>query len=364
MEHRGMPVLLAILALSGIASAAINLTVYYGEGCPHCARTIDLLFGMAKEYNLSIEGKEVYYIPINRQEMFSAYARFGQDPMDSGVPTTLVGNRTLVIGEVSEGRWQEIFGYCLNRSCREGVFTDRSFSPVKELDSGRQLTLAVLIGAALVDSINPCTIAIMVMLLGVILVSKDRNRMLLAGIVFSAVVYVSYFLMGLGVFKAIATTETSNAFYIAVTIAAFALAVLEIRAYFAYEPGFFAVEIPMFLRPHVRRAMDGATSLPGVAFVALLCSLFLLPCSSGPYLMVLGMLAKSATAQVIAYLLVYNLVFISPMLLIAVVIYFGKANAEKVGELRERYIREIHLISGLILLALFLLMAQQALRLG
>jgi len=352
-----------LLSLASAASATINLTIYYGEGCPHCVRTIDTLFGMAKGYNLSIEGKEVYYVADQRQEMFNLYLRFGLDPMESGVPTTLVGNRSLVVGEISPERWKEIFGYCMNGSCREGVFTQNSVSPIEVLDKTKELTLTVLIGAALVDSINPCTLAIMVMLLGLIVVSKGRKEALIAGLAFSATVYVMYFLMGFGVFKMIANTGISNVFYIAVTIASLALAVLEIRAYFYYEPGFASVEIPMFLRPYVKGAISGATSLPGVIFSALLCSVFLLPCSSGPYLMVLGMLAKSATAQVIGYLLVYNLVFILPMLVIALAIYLGKANAERMNELREKHIRDIHLFSGLILLVLFLLMLQQILHL-
>jgi cytochrome c biogenesis protein CcdA len=144
-----------------------------------------------------------------------------------------------------------------------------------------------------------------------------------------------------------------------VTFAALIMAILEIRAYYRYKPGFLAIEMPIFLRPYTKRVIQKATSIPGVILAAAACSLFLLPCSSGPYLMVLAMLAKAISLQSIAYIIAYNLIFILPMILITLIIYLGRANAEDVHGLKEKYIREIHLISGLILLALFLIMASQ-----
>jgi cytochrome c biogenesis protein CcdA len=352
--------LLILLLLFSFSSASIELVEYYGDGCPHCARTTALLINeLAPVYNLTIEGKEIYFNAQNRQEMFDIYIQFGLDPAKSGVPTTLVENTSLVVGEVSKERWEEVFDYCMNGTCQPGVFTESSYSPIETKDPASTLTIPVLIGAALVDSINPCTIAVMVMLLGVILMSKGKKDALWAGIAFALTVYVMYLLMGFGIFHAVTSAELTNAFYIVVTIAALVLAILEIRAYFKYRPGFFAIEMPMFLRPHTKKIMQGATSIPGVIIAAAACSFFLLPCSSGPYLLVLGMLAKSATLQAVFYLLLYNLIFILPMIVIAIAVYAGKASAEDVHELKEKYIREIHLFSGLILFALFLIMAYQ-----
>ena len=146
MEIKCIFVAVAFIVISGLASATINLTIYYGEGCPHCARTLDLLFNLTKDYNLSIEGKEVYYVPLNQLEMQGVYRDFGLDPAQGGVPTTLVENRSLVVGEVSRERWQEIFGYCASGSCREGVFTQDSFSQKGSL----QPMQAALIAAAFV----------------------------------------------------------------------------------------------------------------------------------------------------------------------------------------------------------------------
>ncbi len=360
---RKVLILSLLLLLFGSVAAAeqLDIIVYYGKGCPHCARVDETLLSMQADYGLSITDKEIYFDAANRQEMFKVYTDFGLDPAKGGVPTMLLDGRSMIIGEVSEQRFSEIFGLHLENSSVSGIFTENYFSPIEEKDETIELTWAVLIGAALVDSVNPCTIAVMVMLLGVILATDGKEKTLFASLTFIAVIFIAYMLMGLGILKAITTTGATNIFYTVVTIAALVLSVMEINAYFRYKPGFFSVEMPVFLRPTIKKVMGGATSLPGVAVAALFCSFFLLPCSSGPYLLVLGMVAKAVTLQSFFYLVIYNLVFILPMVLIAGSIFIGKTSVEKIGRLKEMYIKEIHLISGLILFLLFLLMLNQML---
>ncbi len=339
----------------------IDVIEYYGTGCPHCSRVAQTLEELQSEYDLNIEEKEIYFDSNNRQEMFNAYIDFGLDPNQGGVPTMVVENRSIIIGEVSKNRFREIFDAHVSNESMGGIFTEHSFSPIEEKDITASLTLATLLGAALVDSINPCTITVMVLLLGVILMSEGKKKMGIAATTFIAVIFIAYLLMGLGILTAITSTGLTNVFYYIVTVAALLLSIMEFNAYFKYKPGFFAVEIPMFLRPYVKKVMKSATSVPGVAFAALLCSLFLLPCSSGPYLMVLSMIAKSVTLKALLYLVLYNFVFILPMVAIASLVYMGRTSVEEIGDMKEKYIRQIHLFSGIILFCLFILMIFQIL---
>ncbi|MCX6777761.1 MAG: hypothetical protein NT157_02650 [Candidatus Micrarchaeota archaeon] len=369
--------LFALCLLSPIAFAEVNVTMYYGQGCPHCASTSALLNGELKQkYGLNIVEKEVYQNDANRRELFAVYQKFGVDPMTAGVPTTVVNEYSIVIGALSPEQWDTLLGACSKR-CVVGIFRSNEFNLEPEPGNGTGTgtgtsggqsgqgelpTLAVLIGAAIVDSINPCTIAVMVMLLGAIVVTKGKNQALLAGLIFSFTVFVMYLLMGLGIFTLIASSNLTGIFYGITTIGALAIAILEINAYFNYKPGMAAVEMPMFLRPHARRVTSGAASLFGVFVAAVFCSLFLLPCSSGPYLMVLAMLSKAKTAQTLGYLALYNFVFILPMLVITLLVYFGEKKVEEMGAMKDRYVREIHLVSGIIMLLLFLLMLNELIR--
>lgn len=360
-----LPLILSFIAGFSFASPdtddGIDVILYYGTGCSHCAKVEQILYELESEYDLNAVNKEIYFDPNNRQEMLNAYISFGLDPNEGGVPTTLVEERSIIIGEVSEERMKEILDLHISNATVSGVFREQSFDPIEEKDVAVQLTLAVLVGAALVDAINPCTITVMVLLLGVILMSEGKKKMALAAVTFVIVIFIAYLLMGFGILTAVTNSELTNLFHYIVTVAAFLLSVMEFNAYVRYKPGFFAVEMPMFIRPYAKKVMKGATSIPGVAFAALVCSLFLLPCSSGPYLMVLSMLAKAVTLKALLYLVLYNMIFVLPMVIIAAAVYFGRTTAEEIGDMRERYIRQIHLFSGLVLFALFLIMLSQIL---
>ena len=56
--------------------------------------------------------------------------------------------------------------------------------------------------------------------------------------------------------------------------------------------------------------------------------------------------------KTLPYLLVYNFIFILPMIAITIAVYLGISSAEKVSSWRDRNIKFIHLIAGLILVGL------------
>jgi len=219
------------------------------------------------------------------------------------------------------------------------------------------LTWTTLIGAAAVDSINPCTLAILLILLTTLLTAGKKNKILGAGIAFTTAIYISYFLMGLGIYSAVQATGLLHGFYYIIIGIAVIVGVLSIRDYFSYKPGVLAIEIPMRWRPALKRLIGNVTSIPGAALVGFFCSLFLLPCSSGPYLVILGLLAKTATRlAAIPLLLIYNFIFVLPMIILTLLVYFGMTSVEQVSAWREKYIKIIHLISGIIMICLAFLL--------
>lgn len=367
-----------IFALMIGISYAINIDFYYGEGCPHCKSTDQIFDELKGDYELEIARHEVYYNTEERSWFISEYERFGYDINSGGVPTIIIEEETMIIGGLEKTQWEELFDACENENCPEGVFshdnlaidnqtiaineTNSKIDPIEEKNGTVPITLSVVVGAAIVDSINPCTIAVMVLLIGAVLCSKGKKEALVSGMIFSIIIFVMYMLYGFGIMKAITAFGLSTLFYGVVTIGALLLAIMEFNAYVNYKPGFLAVEMPMFLRPHVKKATQNATSPAGVAIAAVLCSLFLIPCSSGPYLVVLGMIAQAATLQTVAYLLLYNFFFVLPMIIITIAIYYGKTTVEQIGNAKEKYIKHIHLFSGIILIILFIIMLSQFLQ--
>ena len=214
--------------------------------------------------------------------------------------------------------------------------------------------VAVVCGAA-VDAINPCEFAILILLMASMLITEgNRKKALWTGLSFSAAVFLAYFLMGVGLleFIRIYTLSSAGYFYKIVGVLAILIGALNIKDYFWYGGGGLLMEVPLAWRPKMKALVRGISNPGGGFLIGLLISLFLLPCTSGPYVVILGMLAaKTAFAKAILYLILYNLIFIAPMVAIVLAMYFGLP-AEKAENWRQQKIRLLHLIAGIVLLLL------------
>lgn len=143
-----------------------------------------------------------------------------------------------------------------------------------------------------------------------------------------------------------------RAIFIAVALLAVVVAPFNLKDYLWYGR-WFAMEVPQSWRPALKKLLQGVTSVPGAFLVGFVVSLFLLPCTSGPYIVVLGLLAKSSTqAQAALWLLLYNAIFVLPMIAITGAVYLGWTTAEALEQWRTRSLRVLHLVAGVVLLLL------------
>lgn len=246
-----------------------------------------------------------------------------------------------------------------------GAFVFPAFASSEACPSGQGLQslnltpLAVACGAAL-DAINPCEFAVLILLMASMLVAdqQNRKRALWTGLSFTAAIFISYFLMGIGLFEFIRnyTLSFSGYFYKTVATLAIILGLLNIKDYFWYGGGGFLMEVPQAWRPKMKSLVMGVTNPLAGFLIGIVVSLFLLPCTSGPYVVILGMLAaKTTLAKALLYLVAYNIIFIAPMLAIVFLIYYG-LSPEKAENWRKQKLRLLHLIAGVVLVAIGIVM--------
>ncbi|MBW2992863.1 cytochrome c biogenesis protein [Candidatus Woesearchaeota archaeon] len=357
----------ALLISAGFAYAVdqpTDLYFFYGKGCPHCGKMQSFLEDMQEKYStLNVIEKETYFDNENRNLFIEMAEAFGYQI--EGVPTTFIDGKMIVgfsdvIGEEIE---QEIIR-CVNEGCEspinevdmeEVTMVKGESSPLEDPEKTKlkeQLTIGAVLSAAAVDAINPCAFAVLIILMTTILTSKSKKRALLAGLAFSLSIYISYFLMGIGLYSAIQVSGLTHGFYAFVAVLAIIVGLLNLKDYLWYGK-WFVMEVPMSWRPKLQSLIRGITSIPGAFMIGFAVSLFLLPCTSGPYIVILGLLAKIATKNyAITLLLIYNFIFILPMLLITAAIYFGFTTTQKAEEWRKKKLEVLHLIAGIIILLL------------
>ena len=108
---------------------------------------------------------------------------------------------------------------------------------------GEELTLAVVLAAAVVDSVNPCAIGVILFLASVLLRVSDRRAALLRfGSVYIATVFVVYMLSGLGLVwfqHALIERGFAEGVGIGVIEAEWKRVSFEVMVFFCFEMQFF-----------------------------------------------------------------------------------------------------------------------------
>lgn len=209
---------------------------------------------------------------------------------------------------------------------------------------------------ALADSVNPCEIAILAMVLMTVLIQNPdkRKKVLTTGFAFIAAVFVGYLAYGLIIvqfFRIFAEFLRQNSLiiYDILAIIAMILGALNIKDFFYYKKGSFATEMPIFLRPKVKKLIDKITSPKGAFILGFVITLFLLPCTMGPYIVASGLLADLGILGALPWLFYYNIIFLLPMIAIVIIVYFGFAKVEDVTGWKDRNIKILHLVAGILL---------------
>ena len=105
-----------------------------------------------------------------------------------------------------------------------------------------------VVTAAAVDAINPCAFAVLIILITAVLGAGNRRRVLYAGLAFSLAVFISYYLMGLGVYSAVEAAGATQAIYVVVGVLAVLIGLFNLKDYLWYGR-WFVMEVPLAWRP-------------------------------------------------------------------------------------------------------------------
>lgn len=341
------------LGINSIQAQEFNrLDYFYGDGCVHCAKISPFIEQVKHEYpNTKFIKHEIYSDNNNRVLLSKYFNHFNINNNDQGIPVVFMGEDYL-IGD------KPILNDLRNIIEKNKYKPSIVFNTVEEVKDEAEeklssLSILVVIGAAVVDSINPCAIAVLLVLLSALLITDSRKKILTFGLSFIASIYICYFLFGLGLFASLQIFNISSLFYKTIGVLALVLGILNIKDYFWYGAGGFVMEIPRSWRPTLKGLLNRVTTPLGAFFVGFVVCLFELPCTGGPYLVILGLLAeKSTRIAAMPILALYNLVFVLPLLLIVYLLYIGHTNIDKVKEWKERNVKVLHLIGGIIMFIL------------
>jgi glutaredoxin len=343
----------------------IEIKFFYSEGCPFCKMEKPFLENLAKKYS-QIELKEFEISKQGNADYFLKTLEASNVPLkDRGfVPAVFIDSAHIIgyRGDYTTGK--EIENYINSLISGQG---NDSLSSKPSLDSvtflgqefqinpkGSLVNLAVIVGLA--DGINPCMFSVLLILLAYLLSFSYPQKALKSGILFSFSVFLIYFILMLGIYFGLSLFQDNflpfvTPIKIFLGIILFLFGALMVRDFFFKKPGEkVSFAIPDFAHSIIKKLVS-FSSYPGVIFLALFSSLVELPCT---FALPLGFVAILSEKGVVPYfyLILYNLLFILPLLFIVGLIVFGFSKIEKVEQWKEKTNTLMRLISGILLLIL------------
>lgn len=188
-----------------------------------------------------------------------------------------------------------------------------------DLSGGGKWLLPLISVAALIDSINPCAFSILLLTIAFLFsVGCLRSGILKIGTAYIFGIFLIYMLIGLGILQTLHVFSTPH--FMAKAGALLLILLGAINIINEFFPAFpVKLRIPQAAHHKMAELMEQA-SMPTAFFLGALVGLCEFPCTGGPYLMVLGLLYDKATYMAgLGYLLLYNLIFILPLVIILLI---------------------------------------------
>lgn len=214
-------------------------------------------------------------------------------------------------------------------------------------------TISAVIATAAVDAINPCAIGVALLLVATMLKQGRRKQMLTVGALYVAAVYATYFLAGVGILLFFVNIPVKIANIVTVIVALLVVTggLLEVKDYFWYGKG-TSLMIPEQYATKIADRMEDLTA-PAAVFLGVFVALVELPCTGGPYLAILTVIAQQGV-NLWAYILMalYNLIFVAPLIFIVVAAYFGTYTVAEMKEWKHMNRPRMRLAAGALMILL------------
>lgn len=224
--------------------------------------------------------------------------------------------------------------------------------------NGGLISLPLVTVAGLVDSLNPCAITIIILLLTYLIIfAKKPERVFKTGLIYIGSVFVTYLLLGLFFYQTINQISQIGQikFFINKTLGLLLLiaAVINIKDFFWPEVGPH-LEVPQFARGYLEK-MTKKISYPTTAVLGVLATVLGSPCSLPIYVGTVHILTQSGLGflGVLGYFVYYNFLFTLPLTIILLMVWKGtELRILDLQDFQHRGKRWMKLALGILLLGM------------
>lgn len=360
--------------LNAGSKGIIEIDYFYTTNCPACGLTTPFLEEMVEKYNVNLNKYEItrpensalfrnkleeHNVPSDRRGYVPTV--FIEESYFVGYNPVSIENKIIELLEINGEQNQTII--------EDGEIGEATKIETKILglipidfnlsgDSFVNLLFSTIVLGVL-DSLNICSITVLMFLIIYLLSIGTVKRVLKTGMIFIAVIYLFYFMFVLFLSSLINMFILEYGVYIRAIVIFFSViaGILLVKDYFFYGKG-ISLAVPKSAKPLLEKYMKQATITSTIIF-ALLASLVELPCTAVFPMIYSTILAENMIGglEMIAWVALYNLIYVIPLLILVLGTYYSWINVNNMDGRIQKNKKKLKLISGILLLIIALYFA-------
>lgn len=348
----------------------IHVAYFYKTGCKKCSRVEEIINWLKGIYsNIKIEKFDI--ADRNSKIISAALGAKTGVPKEKLMSTPMIffgGDEYLLSGEITRNNLSALITK-YSKSGTIDVWNKLSPDELKDAEllirnEFRSFVILAVALAGLGDGINPCAFATILFFVSYLtMVGRKRNEILLVGLSFAFSVFLTYFLVGMGFFGFIKSMTNiallSKIIFGSTAFICLVFGILSIGDYFKARKGNVSemtLQLPSFLKKRIHSVIRENVRTKSIVFGALgagfMVSILEFACTGQVYLptitFMVGMEGQRSTA--LLYLLIYNICFIIPLLIVFGIVYFG-VSSQKISHLMETNVGTVKLVLAFVFFA-------------
>ncbi len=349
-------------ALTSRSKAAHQILYFWGIGCPFCERLKPQLEQLAAEYpQVQLRDFEVYYDRANQQRFLETANTYGLDA--NSVPLTFIGERHWIgyrehFPDEMRGELEKLLGLQISAETAPTTAADTISVPLfGDINVGTMPLLLTTVLIAFVDGFNPCSIWLLTILLGILLHTRSRRKIIIVGLAFLLTTAAGYGAFMLGLLNIFLYVGYVDWIKIVVGLLALTFALVNIKDYFWFQQGLsFTISdkhkpgIFKRMRNIIHQDMSTAGMVGATIIMALGVTLVELPCTAG-FPVIWSNIAAQQGVSGIEFALLF-VIYLAIYLGVEIAILATAVITLKKSVFEEKHGRILKLISGVIMLVL------------
>jgi cytochrome c biogenesis protein CcdA len=320
------------ISFYSFAADKLTVTLFYSPHCKACVK-------LKKEFLPSVKEKyqnKIQWLELNIDNsqrnlalLFSVAARFEKKAV---TPSILVGDTFLTgVKEIENGFEKAI------KVAMERKHSILPFPKINLMQIFKGISVFTIIGSGLIDGINPCAFAVIVFFVSFLAVYGYRKReVIYVGLSYCMAVFITYLLIGLGFFNFLYSLSKIyiliKSFYYLVAAFCFFLFGLAVADYFKFrkkrKPEDLILQLPAFLKKRInivigsrlreKRGRSIFSLIISSFIIGFLVSILEAVCTGQVYIPTIAFILKNTNLRfkALTYLVIYNLMFIFPLIVV------------------------------------------------